>query len=235
MSFFDDIEDDIQNQYEEDFYKKVDDWSSDYGKRLKNGINAALDTLNPMPYEEPYIEIYNCFTSAEFHRRISRFFADTKTPGVSQTVIRESELESLMQIKLPTNHKENFAAEYENFIIYIHMDDSTYAHNNVHFNRYTYNNPTNNPTRGEMDYFDMERDGEKIPYSEWEERLKVKKVLVFGHAPRLQPEKQEPLVFLGYHNGNGRDVVKDEDGSFKLSLNNSIGFQTSPDHFSLLV
>lgn len=52
---------------------------------------------------------------------------------------------------------------------------------------------------------------------------------------KFSADKQEPLVFLGYHNGNGRFVVKDEDGSFKLSLNNSIGFQTSPDSFSLLV
>ena len=206
MSFFDDIEDDISSEPTEKIGNEI------YSKPIEDEIKR-LDKLGATEYTVE--NIYNCFTSAEFHRRIGRLFADTQTLGVSQTVIRWEELESLLNVKLPTIHRENFAADYGDFIMYLHMDNSRYEYNDIHFNHYTYNDPS----KGVMDFFDMKNDERLIDYQEWKDRLEKKLILVFGYGSQLNPDMPEPLIFLGSH--RGRVYLAKDRGSYELSLSNT--------------
>lgn len=206
MSFFDDIENNISSDSTERIGKEI------YSKIIDDEINR-LDKL--CACECTVENIYNYFTSAEFHRRVGRLYADTQTPGVSQTVIRWEELESLLNVKLPTNHMENFAADYGDFIIYLHMDNSRYEDNDIHFNHYTYNDPSKNV----MEFFDMKNDEKLIDYQEWKDRLDKKLILIFGYGSQLKPGMQEPLIFRGSH--RGRVYLAKDGGSYELSLSNT--------------
>lgn len=207
MSFFDDIEDAIFSDSTETIGNVMD------SKRIDDEIKR-LDQLGASEYTAE--DIYNCFTSAEFHSRIGRLFADTQTLGVSQTVIRWEELESLLNVKLPTKNMENFAADYGDFIVYLHMDNSSYEHNDVHFNHYLYNDPS----KDVMEFFDMKNDERLIDYQEWKDRLEKKLILVFCKGPRFRDtDTQEPLIFLGSHSGQVH-LAKDG-GSYELSLSNT--------------
>lgn len=210
MSFFDDIDEDISLD------NSVMDQETDMTE--VNVIAKAVERLDAEfnPASCTVDKIYEYFTSAEAHRRIGRLYADTATPGVSQSVIRRKELESLFDIKIPTKGMENFAADYGDKIFYFHMDDGTYSYQNVQFNHFTYNNPQ----QEELRFFDMQNDASQIEYTEWKARLVGKPVLVWGYGPRLNESMAaEPYIFLGVHNGS---VCPTDDKSFKLSLSNTL-------------
>ena len=207
MSFFDDIEDEITSDSREMAVEIV------MTSCMNDEIKILEQQLNPVEYSD--VAIYNSFTSAEFHKRIGRLFADTQTLGVSQTVIRWGELESLLNVKLPTNQMENFAADYGDLIIYLHMDNGSYEHKDIHFNYFRYNDPS----KGVMEFFDMNNEGKLIEDNKWKDRLGKKLILVFGYAPRLNSNIPEPLIFLGSHRGPVYSTNEDE--SFELSLSNT--------------
>ena len=135
MGYFDDLEevldnsDSVVDQVTDTIEKNIIEQTV---KRLDAEFNPASCTVD---------KIYEYLTSAEAHRRIGRLYADTATPGVSQSVIRRKELESLFDIKIPTGGRENFAADYGDKIFYFHMDDGTYSYQNVQFNHFRYNDP----------------------------------------------------------------------------------------------
>lgn len=220
MSFFDDIYDDItpQNESLEAIYT-----TNEMDKFFNNSVLSILSYVQLKDYDNDFVEgIYNRLTSAEYHRRNGRLYADADSRmNTYPSFIQVSELGKLFEVDIPSGGMENFAVDYGKFILYLHMDDSRGGYKNVQFNRFRSNNG-----KDEMFFFDFLNGNAHIPYWQWRQRIESKPVVVFGYKYIVnsgwQPSAKLTLRFMGTHES---ETEIDRIGNFKFSLSNTYIFQ----------
>lgn len=226
-SFFDDMFDDTDRA--EQGNGILDDITQDDASDLlvKTLVGSELENkaeLIRKRLEEQYLTyrnlsaetIYNILTSADHHKSVTYLNACKCGHGAT-SYIRMTELQKLFDFEVPPIDMENFGIDLGRMIIYFHIDTGRGGFENVHFNRYLYNNAS----LGEMKFYDKVNNYSSIDYNDWEGRLSDKTVLVFGYnqskvadADLLLDCTEPPYVFLGSHESAALPI----DEGFRLNL-----------------
>ncbi|MDE6079703.1 MAG: hypothetical protein K2G35_06540 [Duncaniella sp.] len=222
MSFFDDIEDDLDTS--DDVLYTITRWNvntsiEDYVKSVFSNVTL----VDPCSEEELSKKIFDILTSAKYHLSIGALYAKAKVCEgriTSQSKLRYDEVIALFSRYLKffsdgaiTTNVENLAINTPEYVIYFHMDDKCYSHELRQLNKYLYNDVK----RDILPVYDSENGMNTIPYDEWKSALNDKPVLMFGWEEKKVFESigmQAWNCFLGKYKIKGVD----KDGNFELEL-----------------
>ena len=230
MSFFDDLEDDLDTSDNVTHSMTKISVSNVYNPLIEDYVKSVFSNVTlvePRSDEKLAKEIFDILTSAKYHLSIGALYAkamDCEGYITSQSKLKYNEVIALFnrylkffsQGAIPTKG-ENFAINTPEYVIYFHMDDMSYSHELRQLNRYIYNNYNNDVKRYILPVYDSENGMNTIPYEEWESALKDKPVLMFGWEQKKVSESIGMQVwncFLGKYNIKGVD----KDGNFELEL-----------------
>lgn len=224
-SFLSDIEGDIENQYNDEFYDKVDEliYHGLPEKYIESVLDKDITIANPDFYKKLPEHFFKALTSAKFNIRLGSLYAEAMNDNgyaACQSKLRPDELIKIFDDYLNFFSKEdtftnteNFAIDTPQYVIYFHMDKrGDYSHQLRQINKYIYNDNS----KGILPFYDSRNKMALIPYDNWASILDNKPVLMFGYENETVPTigRQVFNSFLGEYNASGTD----SQGNFSLSL-----------------